>query len=800
MRVPLQWLKQYVNVELDAESLAEVLTNSGSAVEALEFPTRGARGVVVGRIGKTRPHPRADRLTLCEVDWGEGVKEIACGAPNARQGLTVAVAVPGSVLADGRTIGEAEIKGVVSQGMLLSGEELGLNDDSSGILELEEGLPPGTNLVDLFGLDEAVLDLEITPNRPDCLCMLGVAREVAALTGESLRLPEIRLEETARLADEGFSVEVLEPELCSRYVARVIDDVAVRPSPLWMQLRLRLAGVRAISNVVDVTNYVMLELGQPLHAFDAEKVSGGRVIVRRARDGEGLVTLDGVSRRLQPHSLLICDSRGAIALAGVMGGEDTEVSADTRTVLLESAAFSPASVARTAREQELPSEASYRFERRVDPAGSPRAADRAAFLMQEHAGGKVRGGALDVLAAPIVAVELDLRLKRAESLLGAELEEAWVAGALRGLGLEVKEESGGEGIMRLAVPTFRPDLEREIDLVEEIARVYGYSRFEATLPAGRSRRGGLSPGQRDERLLRELLVGIGLQEVITYSFVSPEENALFATAGAGRALTLANPLSEEAGEMRSSLFPGLLRALLHNFNRHQSDAAVFETGRVFHPLPGEKLPREDRMLGVAVMGDWAPRRWDAPPAPADLFTVKGIWESLLACFSPLGAAFEAGEAPYLHPSLAASLTAAGQRVGEAGVLHPLLLKKMGLPEGVAVLQLDLGAFFALPRAERVYREIPRFPAIHMDLSLAVKEEVGVGDLEKVIRESGGGLLKEVVLFDLYRGDQIPPGEKSLAFKLSFYDAERTLKDEEAKRCFAEIAEALRKETGAVVRE
>ncbi len=737
MRVPLEWLKQYVDIELGVDELADLLTNSGSAVEGVEYPGRGVRGVVVGRVGATRPHPRADRLTLCDVDWGEGVREIACGAPNVREGLLVAVAAPGSTLADGRSIGEATIKGVVSHGMLLSGEELGLNDDASGILELEEGLPLGASLAELFGLDQAVLDLEITPNRPDCLCMLGMAREVAALTGVTWRLPELRLDETGEPVDRGFSVEILDPELCTRYVARIIEEVDIRPAPLWMQRRLKLAGVRAISNVVDVTNYVMLETGQPLHAFDAEKVREGRVIVRQARDGEEMVTLDGVSRRLHPPALLICDPGGAIALAGVMGGENTEVSGDTRTVLLESAHFAPISIARTAREQELPSEASYRFERGVDPAGCLRAADRAAYLMQEHAGGKVRRGAVDALPSAIVPVEVDLRLQRAERLLGLGLEMPWVAGTMRGLGLEVVRENPSDGTMRLRVPTYRPDLEREVDLIEEIARIYGYSRVEPTLPASRSRNGGLNGEQRDERRLRELLTGLGLHEVITYSFVSPERNDLFSRGREREALKLANPLSEEAGEMRTSLYPGLVGTLLHNFNRHQIDLGIFETGKVFHRVSGEKLPREDRLLGVALMGDWTPRQWEAEAVPEDFFTVKGIWENLLESLRLEGAALEPLRVPYLHPSLAAGLTVQDRRVGEMGVLHPLMLKRLGLPEGVAVLQVDLGALFALPRAAGLYREIPRFPAIQMDLSLVVKEEVPVGELLGVIRSSGG---------------------------------------------------------------
>ncbi len=797
MRIPLEWLKQYIDIEMDTEVLADLLTNTGSAVESIDYPGRGVKGVMTGVVTAARPHPQATKLTTCDVDWGEGIYEIVCGAPNVREGMHVAVAVPGSTLPGGRRIEKATLRGVESHGMLCSGVELGLNDDTSGILDLGDEVPLGEELAALLGLDEAVLDLEITPNRPDCLCMLGMAREISALTGVPWRYPEVRLAESGIPVDKGYAVEILDPDLCTRYVARVIDKVAIRPAPLWMQVRLKMAGVRSISNIVDVTNYVMLEVGQPLHAFDAEKVSQGKIVVRRADEGEEIMTLDGASRRLHSSTLLICDPMGPVALAGVMGGENTEVSEGTRVILLESAHFYPPSIMRTAREQELPSEASYRFERGVDPSGCRQAADRAAGLMQELSGGEVRSGAIDVLPSPIVPVNLELRIGRAERLLGVELEAPWVSGTMRRLGLLVKDEDADNGKISLEIPAFRPDLVREIDLIEEVARIYGYSKVAPTLPTNRSGPGGLNREQKARRELRSLLTGLGLYEVLTYSFVPPERNALF--GGGEEALRIANPLSEEASEMRTSIYPGLVGALLHNFNRHQTDLGIFEIGKVFHPRQGEKLPREDLMLGIALQGNWVPRQWDTPPARADFYTLKGIWENLLEGLAIYQHSTEKKKTPYFHPALAVELLVQDEPVGEMGVFHPLMLKRAGLPEGISALQLDLGRLFDLLQGSVLYREVPRFPAIQMDLSLVVKEDVEVGKVLKVIRSSGGALLKEVSLFDLYRGNQISEGEKSITFNLSFYDVDRTLKDEEAKASFAAVVEALKRELGADIR-
>ncbi len=801
MKVPLEWLKEYVDIEMDPERLADLLTNTGTEVVSVDYPAREVKGVVIGRIREIQKHPHAQNLKVCRVDWGKGEGEIVCGAPNIFPEAKVAVALPGSTLASGRKILEEEIRGIKSQGMICSGQELGVNDDFSGVLILGEREPVGEDFSRRYHLGEAVFELDITPNRPDCLSMVGMAREVAVLTGKAIRMPSFMVQEGTEPVEDHFSVEILDPDLCPRYVARMIAGVAIADSPLWMQMRLWFSGVRPLGNVVDCTNYVMLELGQPLHAFDADKIADSKIIVRRARRGETMVTLDGVRRSLDEEDLLICDPSGPIALAGVMGGENTEVSGSTSRVLLESAYFSPPAINRTSRKHDIPSEASYRFSRGVDPSGSLLAANRAIQLMKELAGGVVYANAIDQYPHKIHPVKIDLRPLKASAFLGAEISRSWILSTMKGLGLRpLRGEEDGETIT-FEVPTYRPDLEREIDLIEEVARIHGYWNISATLPASRSRAGKLSMEQKKRRRLYSLLTGLGLHEVISYAFVSPEKNGYFQRGEEKpRAIRLANPISEEMSEMRTSLYPGLLNVLLHNFNRGIGDLAIFEVGRIFGEKEEGLLPEEKLMLGVALMGNWEPRQWDTMPRQVDFYTMKGIWERLLEEFRIVGGSLERTARDYFHPHLAANLVIGSETAGELGTLHPLLLRRLELPEGIVVMQLDLDILFRQEVGESIYRDIPRYPSIQMDLSLVVPERVEVGSVMQIIESHGGDLLYSVRLFDLYRGEQVGDGYKSLAFSLVFLHPERTLKEEEAKSSMDNIVKALGKILGARIRE
>jgi len=804
MRVSLQWLAEYVDLVTSPQELAELLTDSGTAVEGIESLGGEFEGFIVGRVLEVNPHPQADMLSVCRVDLGGEVADIVCGAPNVRVGIASPVALPGTRLPDGTVISKAVIRGVASRGMLLSEKELGISEEATGIMLLEEGALAGARLDEALSMRDIVLDLEITPNRPDCLCMLGVAREVAALTGQILKRPSFGLREEGVRTEEEVRVEIIDGDLCSRYAARVIDGLSIHTSPWWMRRRLQAAGVRPISNVVDVTNYVMLELGQPLHAFDHSLVRDGHIIVRRALAGESMSTLDGIERTLTPEDLLICDPSGPIALAGVMGGEHTEVSDGTTKVLLESAHFDPANIMRTARVQDLPSEASYRFERGVDPSGCVHAADRAAFLMHELAGGVVRPGAVDARARVIEPLHLKLRVGRAARLIGISLQSDKAAELLRSIELEVLEieEDGKGATIAVQVPTFRPDLEREIDLVEEVARLYGYGRIPPTLPRSSHNIGSLTSEQRARREIARIMVGMGLREAISLAFISPrwldildpERESLPADR-----VTLSNPISEETSLLRASLLPGLLEAVSFNLNRRVMDVHLFEIGRVFLPRAGEKLPAEPVRLGCALAGKWLPKQWDREAEESDFFTAKGILEGLASALHFSGWSLRRERLPFLHPSQSCTVKIGGMDAGYLGLINPRIAAEADLPENTAVLELDMEPLANAARTLAPYEEIPRFPSIQMDLAVVVGEDVDSLQVEMAIREVGGELLRDVRLFDLYRGEQLGGAEKSLAFSLSFYALDRTLRDEEVHCACEDIIKSLSERLGARLR-
>lgn len=804
MRVSLQWLADYVDLPMSAHELAEMLTGSGTAVEGILELGEGYEAFIVGRVLEVMPHPAADRLSLCKVDVGGEVADIVCGAPNVRPGIFVPVAMPGSSLPDGTAIAETAIRGVDSRGMLLSERELGISEEAEGIMVLEEGARAGARLSDTLAVRDTVLDLEITPNRPDCLSMLGIAREVAALTGQKVRRPEFALRERGAPAADAVRVDIEDGDLCSRYAARVIENVSTAASPWWMRSRLQAAGVRPISNVVDVTNYVMLETGQPLHAFDLDLVREGRIIVRRAADGETMTTLDGVERKLTRDDLLICDPSGPVALAGVMGGEHTEVGGSTTRVLLESAHFDAPNIMRTARLQDLPSEASYRFERGVDPEGCADAADRAAFLMQELAGGAVRPGAVDARARIIAPVSLKLRVKRAARLIGADIGGEEMASHLRSIELEAKlaQGDGGEETIAVTVPTFRPDLEREIDLVEEVARLYGYGRIAPTLPRSPHNIGSLTPQQGKRREMARTLAGMGLHEAITNAFISPRWLKILDPDGEylpAAPVTLRNPISEEMSVMRPLLLPGLLEAVRFNLNRQVSGLLFFEIGRTFVPREGEALPAEAQKLGCVLAGRWLSKQWDREAEEVDFFTVKGVLERLTSSLHVSNWSLRREALPFLHPAQSCAVSMGGRDAGLLGLVHPRIAAETDLPRNTAVLEIDLDPLIAAALEPVPYEEIPRVPSVQMDLAVVVDNGVDAGEVEGVIREVGGELLREVRLFDLYRGEQLDAGRKSLAYGLSFYALDRTLRDDEVRSIYEDIVVKLAQRLGARLR-
>lgn len=850
MKVSVDWLREYVTVAEDPEAVARRLTGVGLAVEMVRPLNQGVRGVLVGQVEAMAKHPGADALWVCQVDVGRpaGRLQIVTGAQNVRVGNRVPVAVPGACIAGGKELGVAEFRGVESHGMLCSPEELGIPEGGDGILILPPDAPIGADAADLLGLNDTVLELDLTANYAShAQCLLGVAQEYAAATGQAVRWPAPHPPEAAGVPiGQRMRVEIADPDLCYRFSGRMIEGVTIRPSPPWLQKRLRAAGMRPINNVVDITNYVMLELGQPLHAYDYDRIAGQVLTARRARPGEELVTLDGQKRVLDPEVLVIADATGPQGLAGVMGGGGSEVTAATTTIFLEAASFNNINNRRTARRFNLPSEAASRFTKGVDPAGTVRALDRATELMAELAGGRVVPGVLDVYPRPFVPRVIPGRLSRLRTIMGLEVGMQQAARHLEALGFRVlaaeeifadlqqpgagpvwsaahqvgpvpadpvayagwaaalgAEIDGADRLVRAwaadeaeillaVVPTRRLDMAIEDDLAEEIARQVGYDRIAATLPRGDLTRGGRSQPAAVALAARRLLAGAGLDEVMTYSLVHPRVyDRLLLPPGDPLCtyLALANPLYEERSTLRTTLVPSLLDVLQYNVHRQVRDVRIFEIGKVYLPVVGQPLPEERWVLGIALTGA-LPRHWETPARPADFYALKGHVENLLAGLGIRDVRWVPAGAPYLHPGRAARLEIAGAAAGVLGELHPEVQAAWDLPERAFVASLDFAVLAAATTEVRPYRPVPRFPAVVRDVSLVIGREVLAETLLATIRAAGGELVEEVRLFDLYQGAPVPEGKRSLAYSLTYRAPDRTLTDAEVDAAHGRVRQAL----------
>ena len=826
MRVPISWLKEFVEIPLPIPELAERLTFAGLEVAAIEsiglpgseLPWDPER-IVVGEILEVRPHPNADRLVLATVTYGaDQPKTVVTGAPNLRVGeggAKVAFALEGARHWDGSsatptptTLKGRKVRGIHSDGMVLSEKELGLSDEHTGVLVLDPDAPVGTPLAAYMG--DVVLDLEITPNMARCMSLLGVAREVAALTGGRVRSPEPTMLAEGAPVDECVEVVIEDPSLSARYTATLLRGCAIRPSPEWMRRRLRLAGIRPISNVVDVTNYVMLEWGQPLHAFDyavlAQRVQGRpRITVRPARPGETLTTLDGVTRSLTPERLIIADDAGPIAVAGVMGGAETEVTAATTTVLLESANFHFVSIRKTTQALRLPSEASARFGRGVPPALALPAVVHATELMRRLGGGTIARGVADCYPAPQRSPVVLLTRAEVKRILGIDLSRAEIERILSAL--EFRCEPEGETALRVTCPAHRLDIGTGVigvaDLLEEVARIHGYARIPVTELADRL------PPQRDhvavdlEERVRELLARSGLSEIITYRLTTPErEAALTPEAGAASPpyVTVANPISADRVVMRRTLVPGLLEVLAHNA-RLRDRLGFFEIGPVFLPGEAAGLPAEPRRVAIGMAGRVASASWrDTDPPRLDFFDLKGVIEALMQGLHLSEARFEPASHPTFAPGRCARLVLSGRPVGLFGEVHPKVQAAFDLAGGpISVAELDLEATLALVGPTHAVSAVPRFPPALQDIALVVDETVPAAELSGAIRAAGSALLADVRLFDVYRGRQVATGKKSLAFSLVFQAADRTLTDAEVEAEKQRIVEVLSRRTGAQLR-
>ena len=800
MRVPISWLREYVDFDLSPATLAEKLTMVGLSVEAIEDLSAPLKGIVVGKVVRLSPHPSAEKLLLAETDWGQGIKTLVTGARNLSPGDLVPVVPAGAALPGGQIITAVDFAGVTLQGMLCSGAELGLEKQSDGILVLCGDWPPGASVAPALGLDEVVLELELTPNRADCLGLLGVAREVAAITGGRLRPPASAPQSAGPPVAGLAEVEIQDSDLCPRYDGKVFLDVRIGPSPAWMQHRLSAAGIRPINNIVDITNYVMLELNQPLHAFDLDRLRDRHLIIRRAKAGEQLKTLDGTSRPLEEGALVITDPGGPVAVAGVMGGVSSEVTDVTTRVFLEGAYFERVGIRRTAKTLAMRTEASLRFERGIDPAGVPLALDRAAVLVEQIGAGVVAKGTIEAGTASWRPKVIVATSERINGLLGTGLSTEEIVSYLDRLSLSVS--TGRDGALTVSVPTYRQDIENSADLAEEVARLHGYDRLPLTYPAS-DRVGMRTPTQLSTIRARRLLRGLGQSEVITYSFCSPkllDRLRLPADDPRRDALRILAPLSEDWSIMRPTLLGGILEVMAGNARRGVAEVQIFEMARVYLPDPGQELPREPLYLSGGLMGDAAPRTWTHKPRPVDYFDLKGLLEALLTGLGAQGLTFAPAEHPSLHPGRSACiLSSTGEIIGHLGEAHPGVTAAYDLRGPVLLYELELGLLAKAEKDDHQVQSPPRFPAILRDLAVVVPRVVRLAEIEGAIRQSGGELLVSQELFDVYAGDQVGEGKKSMAFALAFRAGERTLTDLEVNEVMGAIVAGLTGKFGATLR-
>ncbi|WP_278852617.1 phenylalanine--tRNA ligase subunit beta [Gordonibacter pamelaeae] len=824
MKVSLKWLSEYVDVPADTKAFCDRLDLTGTGVEAVERTGAALDGVVVGHVLTCEQHPDSDHMHVVTVDVGAGEPvQIVCGAPNIAAGIKVPVACVGAVLPGDLKIKKSKLRGVPSCGMCCSQRELGMGGDHAGIWVLPEDALVGMPIADYAQLADTVLDLEITPNRPDCLSMVGMAREVGAMYRTDYVSPlagmagKLALDASAAPVDETVKITIEDAARCPRYTARVIRGVKVGPSPDWMVERLAAIGQRSINNIVDVTNYILFLFGQPLHAFDLDKLKNAdgvaHIVVRAAAEGERLTTLDGEDRALTPDMTVISTPElGAVALAGVMGGLDTEVTDGTVDILLEAATFEPGRTSRTSRNLGLFSESSMRYERGVDDHGIEERSAAAAALMVEVAGGTVSAaagngaGIVDEWPAPSTAPDLRFRVPRFCAMMGADIPRADIEDILRRLGCTVADDPAGDaGVLAVGAPTFRPDLEREIDLYEEVLRLWGMDRIPATLPGGPGRVGTRSQMEHVMDTVNAVMRASGLNETMTYSFAEPGDldRLRMPHEGLGEPVELINPLNADQSVMRQSIVPGLLRSVAYNQSRGVKNVQLYEAGAVFFAAEGRKQPKERRRLAGVLAGAMGEAGWNAAPAPFDFFDGKGVVESLareLALPKLRFKALSADEAPHLQPGRAAAVLAGGAELGWVGELHPLAVAAFEADAPVVAFELDVEALAKASRPARDYRDVPTFPAVSMDVAFVVDEGVAHEKLVQCMTSAGGKLLEDARLFDVYRDEErVGAGKKSMAYALTYRAADRTLTSDEVDKAHERLVKKVCAATGAEVR-
>ncbi|MBN2074458.1 MAG: phenylalanine--tRNA ligase subunit beta [Dehalococcoidales bacterium] len=800
MKVPISWLKEYVDITIPVEDIAEKLTMAGFEVEEIIRTGSGWDKVVVGQIKAVNPHPNADRLTLPTLDLGSEEATVVCGAPNLKVGDKVPFAYVGAELIDGHTgklevLKPAKIRGVKSSGMVCSEKELGISDRHEGIMVLPDDAPVGTPLADYMG--DVVFNIDITPNRADCLSVTGIAREVAALTGRKTHIQDVVYEETGDPLEDQITIEINAPDLCPRYAVTLIKNVTIGESPPWMQQRLLAAGMRPINNLVDVTNYVMLEYGQPLHSFDYEKIRGKKIIVRRASDYEPMITLDDNERELDSGMLVISDPMGAVAIAGVMGGANSEVTENTTSILLEAASFNARSIHYTGRSLGIPSEACMRFERGISRELTLPALKRATQLLAELGGGEVAKGIVDIYPEKLVQEPVTLSIKAVKRCIGREYSLDEIANSLELLGFDIKrDDTAGE--VTATAPYWRTDVSIREDLIEEVARVVGYNEIPTTMISEPIPRHDAPPVVELKREITRLLAGFGLQEVMTYTMTSRDLIDRISTgpeADESSLIRVSNPMTADQEYMRPSLRMNLLIALESNRRYQDGGIRIFEVGKVFIPQQND-LPEEREMLCGLIAGIDTENSWHGEGRQSDFYDAKGIIETLLAKLG-IKTVYVPGKDAGLHASRQASVTVDGNEIGVIGEIHPSVLEKFDIDEPVYLFEIVLPALLEHTLSDRTFTALPRFPSVVRDMALIVDSGVIHTQVVEIIR--GFSLVVAVDIFDVYSGEQVPPGKKSLAYRLTYQSPGHTLTDKEVNKVQEQILKRLEKELGAVLR-
>ena len=819
MKVSLKWLSEYVDVPDDLKAFCDRLDLTGTGVEGVEKTGAAFNNIVTAQVVSKEPHPDSDHMWVCKVDVGDNnvdadgkpePLQIVCGAQNFNEGDHIVTAMIGAVLPGDFKIKKSKLRGVVSCGMNCSERELGLSDSHEGIIVLPEDAPIGVPFAEYMKMGDTVLDLEITPNRPDCLSMAGMAREVGAMYRADVTLPIYELEEAANKpkASELVTVEIDDPDRCARYTARVVKNVKIGPSPQWLAERVTAAGARSINNVVDVTNYILFLYGQPLHAFDYDKLvdkdGKAHIIVRAAADGERFTTLDGEERELTSDMTVIATPDRAVALAGVMGGLDSEITEESTTVLLEAATFEHGRTSRTSRNLGLISESSMRYERGVDDNPIADYSAAAAALLAEVSGGVVCPGIVDVYPKPTEPRQLKFRIARFRQMMGVDVPRHDIVDILERLDCEVEAPAHAD-VLDVTAPTCRPDLEREIDLYEEVLRLWGMDLVPPTLPASPNRVGALTNEQKLARVVNRAMTAAGLNETTTYSFAESHEleKLRMPAEGLGDPVELINPMNAEQGVMRQSIIPGLLRSVAYNQAHGVKNVQLYETGVVFSSREGSKKPKEKMKLAGVLAGSMAEAAWNAPAVPFDFFDGKGAVESLareLALPKMRFKAFTAQEAPHLQPGRAAQVMSGGTVLGWVGEIHPLAAQAFDVEPPVVAFELDMSALEKAQRPARDYVDVPEFPPVEVDVAFVVNEDVSNELLVQRITSAGGKLLSDVRLFDVYRDEaRLGAGKKSMAYALTYRAPDRTLTSEEVEKTQERLIKKVCGSTGAEVR-